>query len=89
MPPELEELITLPASMYDIWGVFVELHNSRSAGFSANPIAYSDIQAYYNLHQIVPYKWEIIAIKRLDAVVMQMQAEEQEKASKKNAQPKR
>lgn len=75
--------------MIAMWSTFVDLHNSRSAGFQANPIAYSEILAYYTLHQIVPDLWEVQTIKRLDNVVLQIFAEEQEKQQKKNAQPRR
>ena len=83
MPPELSELVQLPASMYEIWQVFISLHNSRNSGFQANPIAYSEIQAYYSLYQTVPDAWEIETIKRLDFVVLQIFSDEQEKEQKK------
>lgn len=75
--------------MVGVWATFVDLHNSRSVGFSANPIAYSEILAYYTLHQIVPDLWEVQTIKRLDNVVLEIAAIEQEKQAKKNAAPRR
>lgn len=63
----------------------MDLHNSRSAGFQANPIAYSEILAYYTLYQTTPDAWEVSAIRRLDGVVMQVYAEEADKANKRQA----
>ena len=49
----------------------------------ANPIAYSEISAYYSLNKEEPEVWEVKTIKRLDSVVLQHYAELQEKEQKK------
>lgn len=81
---ELEDLIELPVSMQYIWFYFSELHNSRSSsGFGVNPLSYSDIYAYFSLHSISPLDWEIRAIKKLDALVLDNYAKEAKKEQEK------
>lgn len=75
--------------MLQIWSIFIDLHNTRTAGMSgANPIAYSEILAYYSLNKEEPEVWEVKTIKRLDSVVLQyyaeLQAKEQQKAQAKS-----
>ena len=70
--------------MLQLWSTFIELHNTRIAGMSgANPIAYSEILAYYSLNKEEPEVWEVKTIKRLDSVVLQHYAELQDKEQKK------
>ena len=70
--------------MYNIWSIFIDLHNTRTAGMSgANPIAYTEILAYYSLLKDDPEDWEIKAIKMLDRVVLDMYAEQQKQEQEK------
>lgn len=70
--------------MYNIWSIFIDLHNTRTAGMSgANPIAYTEILAYYSLLKDNPEDWEIKAIKMLDRVVLDMYAEQQKQEQEK------
>ena len=79
---ELENLIQLPVSMQQVWLYFMELHNSRSSnGFGVNPISYSDIKSYFELHDIVPSEWEIKLIKQLDIVVLNIISAQNTKAA--------
>lgn len=81
---ELDDLIELPDTMQYIWFYFSELHNARtSSGFGVNPLTYSDIYAYFNLYSICPLDWEIRAIKRLDALVLDNYAKEAKKEQEK------
>lgn len=81
-PKELLDLVELPESCQDIWGVFLSLHNSRSYGMSMNPISYSDIKAFFDLYGIKPESWEVQAIRLLDVTVMNVLMEKQSKNSK-------
>ena len=85
-PKELEELLELQREQYEIWGWFMELNESRSSsGFGLNPITYSDIDAYFRLQKIVPEKWEIDTIKRLDREVLSIYAKKAKADSKKKS----
>lgn len=85
-PKELEELLELQREQYEIWGWFMELNEARSSsGFGLNPITYSDIEAYFRLQKIVPEKWEIDTIKRLDREVLSIYAKKAKADSKKKS----
>lgn len=80
-PKELEELVQLPESCYQVWHWFLELHSSRSGnGFGANPISYTDIYSYFSLLDITPEQWELSLLRRLDNTALEHLAKEQEKA---------
>lgn len=83
-PKELDDLKVLPSSCYAVWGWFMSLNESRSSsGFGLNPIAYSDISAYFQLKQVIPDEWEIDLLKRFDREVMKVYAEKAKLDSKK------
>lgn len=90
-PKELDELVDFPQGMYFVWKYFIDLSDSRSTGVSSvNPIAYSEMLAYFQLHQIDTLEWEIDVIKRLDKILMehyaqkaQAEAEARNKSNKK------
>jgi len=83
-PVELDSLVELPASMYEVWKFFIELNNARSSnGFGVNPLSYVEIDAYFRLQQIVPETWEISAIKKLDNVALEAYAEQAKKEQSK------
>lgn len=85
-PKELEELLELQREQYEIWGWFMELNEARSSsGFGLNPITYSDIDAYFRLQNIIPEKWEIDTIKRLDREVLSIYAKKAKADSKKKS----
>lgn len=74
----------MPENLVYLWQHFINLHNSRTAGMSsANPIAYSEILAYYTLLQEQPDNWEIVTIRRLDIAVLEHFADLAEKEKNK------
>ncbi len=88
--PELEDLVELPDSMQYVWTWFIDLHNARTSnGFGLNPITYSDMKAYFDLHGIDVADWQVSLIKQLDNVALnafaKQQKEEAEKAKKKKS----
>ena len=89
-PPELQNLIELPESCYDVWSWFIELHNTRtSTGFGANPITYSDMHSFFALNCIQPEQWEIKLIRAMDNIVLEQIAKESARAAKTNKPPKK
>jgi hypothetical protein len=67
----LEPPTEFPQLMSHVWSAFITLSNSRTQGFSGpNPITYEQIKAWKELTETPVSPWEIIAIKRLDAVYM-------------------
>lgn len=68
-----------------VWRYFIDLHNARSFGNSINPIAYSDMKAYFDLNKIDAMEWEVQAIKQLDNIAMKAYSEEAEKQAAKNS----
>lgn len=88
-PRELEELIDLPESCYQVWKWFIDLHNTRgSNGFGVNPISYTEIKNYFDLMYIKPEEWEVSLIKQFDNAALSAYAKEAErernKSKKKN-----
>lgn len=85
VPKELAELVQLPDSVRYVWKCFIEMHNRRTSnGFSANPICYTEIDSYFNLHQHRPDLWEIQAINKLDDIALDSYAAEAKKEENKN-----
>lgn len=65
---------------YEVWGWFLRLNSKRgSNGFGVNPIQYSEICSFFELMQYTPSAWELELIERLDSVVLEVYAEQQEK----------
>ena len=84
-PKELDELVDLPNSMFHVWNYFIDLNNVRSSnGFGVNPISFTEMKSYFDLYEIVPFQYEIEAIKRLDQIAREEFAKAQEKQEKKN-----
>jgi hypothetical protein len=87
-PKELEDVVELPESSFQVWKWFIDLHNSRTSnGFGVNPISYTEIKAYFDLIDIKPEEWEVTLIKLFDNEALSAYAKEAEaerkKASKK------
>ena len=79
-------MVELPDSMRSIWSVFLELHNSRTFGYSSpNAILYSEILSYYALNQEPIEKWEVKVLRKLDGIVLQNYAEMADKERKAQA----
>lgn len=69
--------------MQYVWQYFLELDSARgSNGFGLNPIAWSDILAFFSLMGFTPTDWEVQAIRRIDNLRLKQVAEVVAKASK-------
>ena len=61
------------------------MHNRRTSnGFGANPISYTEINSYFNLHQINVLSWEIQAINKMDDIVLEQYSKEAKLEADKN-----
>ena len=88
-PKELDDLPELPASCFNIWKIFVDLHNARpSGGMGVSPVLYSEIKAYCDLHNEGLEEWELYLIRAFDKVVLDIYSEESEKQQKKQQKTK-
>lgn len=75
-PKELEALVDFPVSMQFVWKYFIDLSDSRTLSMNGvNPITYSDIKAYFELHKIDNYPWEVDVIKKLDKLMLEYYAQ--------------
>lgn len=82
-PKELDELSEMPDSCVHVWEMFIDLHNARqSGGFAVNPLSWSCIKSYFDLHKIDPELWEIHLIKKFDRIALEHFAKEAEKQTK-------
>jgi hypothetical protein len=59
-----------PDQLWYLFSWFTELSSGRTYGMSANPITWLDIEAYNRLLGKRMKKWEILAIKKLDAIYL-------------------
>ena len=85
-PKELEDLVELPESCFQVWKWFIDLHNARgSNGFGVNPIPYSEIKAYFDLIDVQPEDWEVTLIKLFDNEALSVYAKEAEAERKKSS----
>jgi len=76
LPGDLEDE-ELPLCIEHVWNWFMQLHNARgSSGFGPSPILYSEIESWIKLTGASPTRWEIEAIKSLDASFMDFTAKE-------------
>ena len=67
---------------WHVWQVYHKLSRTRQNGMGANPISYTEIQAYCQLHHDPLATWEIEAITGMDAAFLTSVHEEQEKPKK-------
>lgn len=85
-PKELDDLIELPNSMLELWIVFLNLNSARSSnGFGINPISYVEIKSYYDLIGVQPEEWELLALRKLDTVVLEIYAEQSKKEQQRKS----
>ena len=56
----------LPDALLYVWSAFCRLSARRSAGFSANPISFVEIDAFIRRAGVVLAPWEIRLIEDLD-----------------------
>lgn len=80
---ELQDLVSLPESMYGIWGHFISLDSQRSSnGYGANPLSYLEIKAYFDLIGEYPDLHEVKLLTRLDQTLLGVYAKQAEKEMK-------
>ncbi|MCO4316346.1 hypothetical protein M8997_004055 [Phyllobacterium sp. 21LDTY02-6] len=53
-----------------IWDWFVQLHNLRSIGFSANPISFLELEAFCRITGALITPWELSVLRRIDQAVL-------------------
>jgi len=69
VPPELQ-VPALPAGCEVLWGVFLQLHNTRAVGMGPSPISTTDLWSYQRMHGIRLNPWELDCLQALDAVAL-------------------
>jgi hypothetical protein len=60
----------VPLDTAHVWTWFTELHAARSSGMAANPISFTEIDAYCRLNQVVMTPWELGLIRQLDSIAL-------------------
>ena len=71
--PEQLIMPEFPEMCVSVWEWFLKLHSRRTyGGFSANPITYSEMKAFFDLECIIPQPWEIKGIIELDTVMLSL-----------------
>lgn len=77
MPELLAKASAVPEGCGQLWDDFLELHSSRSPGFSgATRISFGDVLAWQELRGVRLASWELDAIRRADDQFMAWQAEQ-------------
>lgn len=64
----------MPPDTAHVWWWFQDLSAARSTGMSANPISFTEIDAYARLHRMVMEGWEIGLLRRLDTLALSQTA---------------
>lgn len=64
--PELKDLPEVPSEAAHVWRWFCALGGARGSGMAINPIAWSDMTAFFALAGVKPAGWEVEAIRGLD-----------------------
>jgi hypothetical protein len=86
VPKQLQDLVSLPESMMQIWGHFITLDAQRSSnGYSANPLSFTEIASYFSLIKEDVDVWEVQLLRRLDQTLLSVyskQAEAEMKSKK-------
>ena len=72
---ELQDLKSVPPEMVYLWDWYKALSDSRSAGFSVNAIAWSDIAAFFSLMKLSPTPWEVSTIRQIDQAFIASRAD--------------
>ena len=57
----------MPLDTAHIWGWFQDLNAARSSGMAANPLSFTEIDAYCRLNRLVMSPWEIGLLRQVDA----------------------
>lgn len=56
----------MPLDTAHVWGWFLDLHTARTSGMSANPISFTEIDAYCRLNGLALSSWELGLLRRVD-----------------------
>lgn len=76
---ELQNLVSCPESMLQVWSHFIALDSARqSNGYSALPLSYSEILSYFTLLKESPDVWEVQMLRRLDQTLLSVYAKQAE-----------
>lgn len=77
-----------PESLVYLWNIFNNLDHTRTIGGMAgyNPLQFSEIKAYFELIQVMPFEWELTTLLKLDRIALKAHSENQ--ASKMQGKPK-
>ena len=76
---ELDEA-EIPKEATHVWQWFLELHSARGGnGFGANPISYTEMAAWSEITGNRPRQHEWMALRMLDSVYLEMEAERHKK----------
>jgi hypothetical protein len=81
-PKELMDLLECPKALKECWNWFLTLNQTRSTGFGASPITYTEMRNYFILVDIEPLPEEIHIIKVFDSIALEAMAKQQEKKKK-------
>lgn len=76
-PPELD-LPPYPEIADYVFRWFYELNGGRQSGMSANPLSWHEIKSWRDLTGVQLERWELVAIKRLDEVYLDVFAPKSE-----------
>lgn len=75
LAPELAQLARIPAAAEHVWSWFCNLSPTRRMGYAAaEPLSWSDIEAYFRLLGVAPLRWEVAALRRLDETYLASRA---------------
>lgn len=78
----------MPDALMEVWVWFKRLANRRQSGMGINPIAYSEMKAFFSLMGIYPNPEELILLETFDNMAVSFYSKKQAEASKKPAQKK-
>lgn len=70
--------------MTNCWQWFLALNNTRSSGFGASPITYTEMWCYFNLNDIEVSQWELNVIRMFDSIALDTARKQEEKQKNNN-----
>lgn len=73
---ELAAAPDCPAGLEYLWGWFLRLHSTRPPGFGVSAISEQEIGWFFRNRGIQPESWEIDLIAQLDALALELAADE-------------
>ena len=73
----------MPEEFKEVWMWFRKLSQRRQSGFGLSAIAYTEMQAFFNLHGIVPTSQDITLIETFDNKTLEFAHKKQNTAKPK------